>query len=157
MANFDIESYRDYMLGLLQAGMSAKITELNTEKGDSLLTSLASNQYLNSFNNVVNNFEQFLYYKITEIKTLESHAGGVSRQISMMFVMCFTADDWVVAEKKILRYTRAIEEIFLAGAKAESRISDFELDVFEPDIVQLSENSPWLQAGGVMVRGVVVT
>lgn len=158
MAQFDIEAFRDYMLGVLQAGMTAKVDSINAEKGDTNLDSFDVEQYLSSFNDTVMNFERFVYYKITEIKTIDSHAGGIARRVSMMFIACVSEpNDWSLAEKKILRYSRAMEEIFLSAAKAESRISDFEIEVFEPDMVQLSENSPWMQAGGVQISGVITT
>lgn len=158
MAQFDIESFRDHFLSLLQDNMVAKVAEINTEKGDSLLSAPANTSYINSFNDTVINLNEFVYYKIKSIETVDSHAGGISRRITMMFVFFLSSpDDWGIAESKILRYTRACEEIISSNARKESRISDLEINVFEPDMVSFSENSPWMQAGGIQVSGVITT
>lgn len=158
MPQFDPEEFRDYFLALVQDNLGAKVTEINTEKGDALITDLTDDQYISSFNDKVMNEESFCYHRIMDIVTEESHAGGVSLRITMMFVFLFTEQqDWGIAEKKILRYTRAVQEIFSENARKESRISDLTIEPFAPDMIALSENSPYMQAGGVQVSGVITT
>jgi hypothetical protein len=156
MAQFDIESFRDYFVGLLQAGMAAKVAEINTEKGDSLLEDIPAAQYVSSFNETVMNYDFVLYNEIAEIRTLESHPGGISREITLFFSVVFmNMDDWTATEKRILRYARAMEEIIQAGQ--HPAISDFEIDVAAPNMIQLSEKSPIWQAGGIQIKGVITT
>lgn len=158
MAKFDIESFRDNFIDLLQSNMAAKVSEINTEKGDSLIADIPAAQYTSNYNETVLNFDVVMYHKIARIETLDSHAGGIAREITMVFAVVFcNQDDWGIAESKILRYTRAIEEIFLENARRQPCISDLTIEAFEPDMVQLSENSPLFQAGGVQLKGVITT
>lgn len=156
MSKFDVENFRDYLRDVLQAGMAAKAAEINAEKGDSLLSDIPSDQYVRNYNDTVLNFDLVLYYKIARIETGESRAGGTDLSVSVVFAVVFSnQDDWDAAESKILRYTRAMLEIFTESGYKNSQISDLRIEPFEPDMVQLSENSPVFQAGGVQVTGVI--
>lgn len=158
MAQFDIESFRDHFLTLIQNNLSAKVSAINTEKGDSLLVDIPNEQYLKSFNNTVMNFDKFIYYRITNIETVDAHAGGLSEEITLPFVAMFSKpDNWDDAEKMVLRYSRAFREIILDNARSEPAISDLEVSVYEPDMIQLSADSAWYQAGGIEIKGVITT
>jgi len=157
MANFDLEDYRDLMKAFLVDNMAAKVAEINTEKGDSLLVEIPEAQYFQDFNEKIVNFKDFIYFGFLPFEQGISSGNALGQPVSMFFLtMVSDHAGGIVGENKILRYTRAMMEIFQAESLTDSRISDLELTILPPDLIQIEPGADWYKAGGIYVKGTVV-
>ena len=157
MARFDLEDFRDVLKAYLVDGMTAKVSEINTEKGDSLLIDIPEAQYFQDFNEKIVNFKEFIYFGFQPFEAGISSGDSLAQPVSMFFVTMVTDQSGgIIGENKILRYTRAMTEIFQAKALSDSRISDLEITILPPDLVKIEPGSEWYKAGGVNVKGTVL-
>jgi hypothetical protein len=154
MARFDFEDFMDHFKDLIQDNLSAKVTEINAEKGDSLLSDIPDAQFFESLNDSVVNYDNFVLYFIENVESLDTVGADVSYTVTMTFAIIFhDAENWTNAERRILRYTRAFEEIILENAYDSSYIHNITVEPIEPDMLRLSENSPVVKAGGIRITG----
>lgn len=157
MARFDLEDFRDVLKAYLVDNMVAKVAEINAEKGDSLLIDIPEAQYFQDFNEKIVNFKEFIYFGFQPFEPGISSGDSLAQPVSMFFVTMVTDQSGgITGENKILRYTRAMAEIFQAKALTDSRISDLEITILPPDLVKIEPGSEWYKAGGVNVKGTVL-
>lgn len=158
MATFDLEDFRTTLKAYLVDNMAAKIAELNTLKADSLtLVVIPEAQYFQDFNEKIVNFKDFIYFGFLPFEPGDSNAGEIGQPVSMFFMTLVTDQDGgIVGENKILRYTRAMFEIFRDKATAHANISDLEITILPPEAVSLDAGSEWYKAGGVYVKGTLI-
>jgi len=71
MSKIDIETVENKILEIIQANFNNKIAEINTDKGDSLLTNI--DKYMNNFYEEVTNYNQFIFYSIQMIFCKRCH------------------------------------------------------------------------------------
>ena len=155
MAKYDAETFFDDMLGLIQDNINAKCTEINTEKGDTELKTDFNNDddYLINYNEKVMNEKVFIHYGYDEIQTTQANAGCVAEKFTMFFsVWIRRMDNEVLELRKLLRYTRAFEEIVKENA-ANFQTSTLEVNTFMPITVQNNNTSNVFRAGGIHVSG----
>ena len=157
MANFDLEDFRDILKAYLVDNMAAKVAEINTEKGDSLLVEIPEAQYFQDFNEKIVNFTDFMYFGFLPFDPGISSGNSLAQPVSMFFLsMISDHEGGTVGENKLLRYTRAMTEIFQANATANAHISDLEITIMPPELVQIRPGADWYKAGGVYVKGTVL-
>jgi hypothetical protein len=157
MARADIETFRDYFLNLIQANLAAKIAQINLEKNDGItLTDFIPDQYTNDMGRAVMNYSQFVFYGFPEILTIPNPRGDFAMDITMSFEIVLAAPEaGIVAENKILRYTRAFAEIITESLRGNYIASDVTVEILAP--ISLAENlgSQWSKIGGIQVRGTI--
>lgn len=154
---FDLEDFRDTLKAYLVDGMAAKVAEINTEKGDTLLNEIPEAQYTQDLNEKIVNFTEFIYFGFLDFDPPVSSGGQIAQPVSMFFMTVVPdTDGGIVGENKILRYTRAMTEIFQAQALKDSRISGLEITPMPPALVDIEPGSEWHKAGGVFVKGTVL-
>lgn len=158
MAKFDLETFRDTLKAYLVDNMTAKVAEINTEKGDDpVLVVIPEAQYFQDFNEKIVNYENFIYFGFLPFEAGDPNAGEIGQPVSMFFMtMIMDQNSGIVGENKILRYTRAMFEIFQANATAEANISDLEIIILPPESIKIESGSEWYKAGGVYVKGYLV-
>ena len=157
MARFDLEDFSDVLKAYLVDNMVAKVAEINTEKGDSLLVVIPEAQYFEDFNSDIVNFKDFIYFGFLPFDPGISSGDSLGQPVTMFFLtMTSDVDGGTIGRNKILRYTRAMTEIFQASALKDSRISDLEITILPPDLVQITPGADWYKAGGVYVKGTVL-
>ena len=157
MSSFDLEDFRDVLKAYLVDNMAAKVAEINTEKDDSLLIEIPEAQYFQDFNEKIVNFTDFMYFGFLPFDPGISSGNSLAQPVSMFFLsMISDHEGGTVGENKLLRYTRAMTEIFQANALANSHISDLEITILPPDLVQIRPGPDWYKAGGVYVKGTVL-
>lgn len=158
MAKFDLETFSDTLKAYLVDGMAAKIAEINTEKGDEpVLIEIPETQYFEDFNEKIVNFKDFMYFGFLPFEPSIPNAGEIGQDTSMFFMTLVTdQNSGKVGRNKILRYTRAMYEIFTANATANANISDLEITILPPESITLDFGSDWYKVGGVYVKGTVV-
>ena len=157
MGSFDLEDFRDILKAYLVDNMVAKVAEINTEKGDTLLVVIPEAQYFQDFNEKVVNFKDFIYFGFLAFDPGVSSGDSLGQPVTMFFLtMVSEHKGGIIAENKILRYTRAMTEIFQANALENAHISDLEITILPPDLVQIRPGADWYKAGGVYVKGTVL-
>lgn len=156
MARFDAESFRDHFLNLLKNNISSKISEINTEKGDSLLLVPSADQYISDMNSKVMQYDWFILHQIGEITAIQTGGPLIAKEIELFFTVWFTdregGDD---AENKTLRYMRVLEEIFTDNFDKSPYISDIEIETFAPFSIAANNSSQIYRAAGVGIKGVI--
>lgn len=161
MAKFDLETFRDTLKAFLVDNMAAKVSEINTEKGDNpVLAEIPEAQYFQDFNEKIVNFDNFIYYGFLPFEDGITNAGEIGQPVSMFF-MTFITDQstingGIIAENTILRYTRAMFEIFQAESLTEASLSDLEITILPPESVKIEAGADWYKVGGVYVKGYLV-
>ena len=157
MARFDLEDFRDVLKAYLVDNMVAKVAEINTEKGDSLLFVIPEAQYFQDFNEKIVNVTNFIYFGFLPFDPGISSGNSLAQPITMFFLtMVSDHEGGILGENKILRYTRAMTEIFQENALSNAHISDLEITILPPDLVQIKPGADWYKAGGVYVKGTVL-
>jgi len=158
MAKFDLEVFSDTLKNYLIDNMAAKVAEINTEKGDDpVLNEIPAAAYFEDFNEKIVNFTDFIYFGFDEFEPGVSNAGEIGQPVSMFFLtLVIDQDGGVVGRNKILRYTRAMFEIFEENATTDANISDLEMIILPPDRVTLDLSSDWYKTGGVRIKGTIV-
>lgn len=109
----DIEYYLDQVESFVKANLNNKLSEIDTEKNDGITLKPINDkavvfQTLNAF---PVNFDPVLFYGIDSVQgeSIES-ANEETYQIEISIILADKADK--ATEKKLLRYHRALKEIF---------------------------------------------
>jgi len=112
---YDIETLVDDLKDMFKNNFSAKITEINTEKGDSLLENPDTNAwFFQVINSKAFNYDPFVLYAV-DPSLGESNSATSSDIVRISFEICITDDGENETDgyfRKLLRYTRAFKEIF---------------------------------------------
>lgn len=155
MANYDAETFFDDMLNLFQTQLDAKLAALNAEKGDSLIKeAFPDDEYLLNFNQIVMNKDTFVYFGFIDVANPETNGCSTSEAFKMFFsVATIGSDDETLEMKKILRYTRALEEVAQENS-TKFQTSTLEIETFKPAVEQFQESNWWL-VGGIHITGVI--
>ena len=102
------------------------------------------------------NFDSFIYFGFLPFDPAVSIGSQFSQEVSMFFLIMVTDQSGgIIGENKILRYTRAMAEIFQEHSLDNSMISDLEITPLPPDLIKIEPGSEWYKAGGVYVKGVI--
>ena len=158
MARFDIENFRDYFIAMIKDNLAAKLAEINAEKADSLTLEVFDNdQYAGSLSEKVMNYADFVLYGFPEIQTIQQpDSGDFAIEIQMTFdIWIADTDGGIVAENKVLRYTRAFSEIIAENIRKNPIIGDVQLEIFSPLPLSLSQFSAIMRVGGVQIKGTI--
>ena len=110
---FDIECFLDNLLIFLKDNLNNQITAIDTEKGDSLGTELINDgaYIFQSLDQFPVNFDPILFYGIRQIKS-NGIPGATGKTYLIEVSVIKTIDESTTIGKKLLRYQRALEEIF---------------------------------------------
>ncbi len=116
MAIFDIEDIMDDVKALMVANLQAKFTEINTEKGDSLLIDFTSDAYklyrlptVEGLGFYPVEFFQYLESGFNIVQELQEQV-ALSVPITIDVIVCDKFD--CNSDRVALRYQRAIREVF---------------------------------------------
>lgn len=117
---YDLESLLADTLTVLSNNLNTKISEITTEKGDSLeLKTIPTDAYfLQTLNDRMANFDPFVFYGIGEIKPADGAKAGYSGYNVQVEVLVCVRDSGLVdgIAKQMFRYGRALKEIFESNA-----------------------------------------
>lgn len=157
MAKFDVESFRDYFLNLVKDNLTAKLAEIQAEKGDGLdLTTFEDAQYVGDMNEKVMNFERYIYYALT-IGDQETNGHQTSLDIEMSIEVVFANQEGgQEVENSLLRYTRAISEIILENSVGRASIGGIEVKRFFPVSGNNTITQTLVHVGSVEITGTIV-
>lgn len=154
MAQFDLEEMVSEFVALFQANLNTKITALNTEKGDSELTTFTNEQYINDLNKKVMNYSQFIYYTFDEINAIQNNSQYEIDATLDFMVVFVEREGGTLAETKLLRYTRALTEVVLENIDT-LRTQDIEVSIFAPVDAIDSMTNAYLRVAGIKIKGIL--
>lgn len=109
-----IEDFLNCSIALVKEKINANLAAIDTERGDFTLKpiDLENGIVFQSLNNLPVNFDPILYYGVDQVTSdsIES-ALGETWEIEFSIILADPQDK--SADKRILRYQRALKEIFL--------------------------------------------
>jgi len=151
MAQYDIETFLGAVEEYLKANLSAALTAVTAEKGDSLtLKPVPSDGYfIQTLNERVANYDPYVYIGANESPEVLSNGPAQAKtyRVNVALVIANSGEDsnlW----KRMYRYQRAIEDVFAGAwdriAKGPKVTFDGVIDPLEPQY--------HLQQVGIRVR-----
>lgn len=143
-AKYDIESFVNDMVAILQSKLPAKISAINAEKNDTIELANIDNYY-DDVTEQVFNINQFLHYNIANIDS-KSIGCQTSTTITMFFEIVFITGNSGNTLQKALRYTRAIREVFQENSK-NGKYGTLKIADLIPDKAVLNNGSDFKVAG----------
>lgn len=154
----DIEVIEDKILSIVQTNLPAKITEINTEKGDTALTSIDNSNYFTDFYQMELTPSRFIHYGLLD-PAVESVRGDFATTWTVFYrVLVEDQNNLSDVRKTILRYTRALYEVLEESCDEISRYCTIpEISSLTPEDVgllsgdNLDEMTPF-KMGGVTIK-----
>jgi len=150
-AKYDIESFVNDMVAILQSKLPAKITAINAEKNDSIVLANIDNYYDDATEQVFN-VNQFLHYNITNISA-KSIGFQTATTVTMFFEIAFIIGNSGNTLQKALRYTRAVREVFQENCK-RGKYGTLEIADLIPGKAVLNNGSDF-KVAGVLVESTI--
>jgi hypothetical protein len=127
MATYDEESLLVDIETLLKNNLNTRITALNTEKADSItLAQVDSNAYFMDMDDRHANYSPVVIYTISGIDT-ESIASSSLRTITINIAIIINDNGDLDIVKRMMRYGRALREVFEMNFKYIRAVSDFKI------------------------------
>lgn len=154
-SKYDVESALFDLLGLVQANLPTKITEINTEKNDSIvLDQIPNESYYNERGEELFNKNTFVFYSITNIESIGGvNYGTISNlSISIDFEVFYSTYNEVNSIKRILRYSRALKECLLESFDKISSMGDLIIQDIIPADISFTNSGSSFKVGGVTVQ-----
>ena len=153
--NHDIEAIRNSLVKVVKDNLETKINEIVVEKNDGVSMKTPSlDNMVQSMGDAVVNQQLFLRYGVVDIETVDSGvAGTASYTLVMFFMVAFMRDQNEKAdpEVKALRYSRALQEVFLDNA-TKLRGGKIAVKPYAPIDWSDNSGSPYWKVGGVEVE-----
>lgn len=153
MAKIDIEVIEAKFLQIVQDNLPAKLTEINTEKGDSLLTNISNSNYLNDFYQSELTPSLFIHYGISDPETISVGSDFAINWTVYFDVYLNDQNNLSTVRKRIIRYTRALYEVIQENYSVLSRYCSIpEIANVEPQDVQDIVNDTPYKTGGIKIK-----
>ena len=138
MARWDVESFLDELKTYLQANLNTKIAAINTEKGDSLLSTLANDAYLiQDLESKTMTYDPFVIMGVVDVETIPT--GPLTAKIyTIDVIMILQQQNNSDNYKRLFRYQRALEDVFDAGWNSINHRVKIELESLVPGFALVS-------------------
>ena len=158
---YDIEVVENSLLSLVKQHLPAKLSEIEAEKADGvLLPAPTDDQYYTGtdIDEKVVNYDFIVIHGV-------GHQGAISISSATAqdniygFVFLFSEQNAPSGElrKKILRYSRAIKEVFEYHFDAFPFLSNLKIYMLAPENWQENDKSPVYKAGGAFIETVLAS
>lgn len=156
--NRDVEQIIEDFIQITKDNLNDKIVEIQAEK-DALLgasnfdvSAIDSNAYFDQLDTRVANYDPFVYYGISDLKT-SGYASAISLDISMFNLVVFSDNfEDENAHKKALRYTRALSEIYRDNFASNRSTSGYEVSQMVPESTKFNDGDGFFKLGGILVN-----
>lgn len=157
MAKFDAEDLLDAVLEVMTDNLNARISAIDAEKTAKgkelkpvLATIKASAYFRQSWSEKILNATPAIFYGIEECTPIDG--GGVAATTYKIFCEVIYTDNGMYndATNRILRYTRALKEIFEEAFKSVAEMSAIKIETVRPIAFKLNlDSSEEIKVGGV--------
>jgi hypothetical protein len=149
----DIEVVEDKILEIIKAALPAKLIEINTEKGDTLLTNIAEKNYLPDFYQKELTPPLFIFYGITEPEVTSNGSDFATTWTVFYHILIEDINKLSLMRKKVLRYTRALYEVVCENSDKISRYGNIpEISSLTPQDVHDIVNETPYKMGGITLK-----
>lgn len=118
----DIEVVEGTILSIIQQKLPAKLLEINTEKGDTLLVNISNENYLNDFYQAELTPSLFIFYGIKSPEVQSSGSSFATSYTIFYNVFVSQENNLNPIRSMILRYSRALSEIIEENSDLISRV-----------------------------------
>lgn len=159
---FDTEDLIKQAEAVVKTYLNTEIDCLNTEKGDTLLNTINDSAwYLQNLDDKVFSYKTFIVFGINpNSKITQALETANIRKVEMFFEVCTSRDSGTNAQNvfyKMLRYTRALEQVFHKySGKIQSGVK-FKVAALEPVTFGIKESPDDEIAKPFMTAGVNVS
>lgn len=155
VSKFDIETFRDKIIELIQANLGTKVTSINAEKDDTLsIDNVAAENYYNDVTDQVVNISPFIHYGFDRLES-ETVGAQTRTTITMFIAVVFDNTNQLGTETKVLRYTRCLKEIIQENSKKFPAASPLSVVEFLPVNFELNKGSDF-KVGGIHITATIV-
>lgn len=152
---YDIESFINEMVSIVQAGLPAKITSINTEKSDSnSITQIDNANYYQDISDQIINVNPFIYYTMVDIQST-SNGAVTMLNITLAMSVVFDNTNSTGTMQKVLRYSRALREVIQEAFKQQASNSRLEISEFVPTDMEINSGSDF-KIGGIHINSSIV-
>jgi hypothetical protein len=153
---YDVETFCDDILATLTANLNAKISAINSEKNDGItLASVESDAYFfQELNSKAANFNPYVLYSIEELGS--DNAGpyaSVKPTLHVIAVLSDNGEDADGCAKRLLRYQRALKEVFEENWTQNAGSVKINLSSLVPVQFSLMNSAESFRAIGVSITG----
>lgn len=154
MAKYDIENLLADIQAFLQSNLNAKLSAISAEKADGVnLPLIDSNAYfLQTFNDKNASYDPFVFYGIDKV---EGDASGPYASRNYKLNVIIIASDQgqdLSMPKRMLRYSRALDEIFSENWATIGAAVKFRVTSLEPISFTMMNSSEPYRAIGVTLE-----
>lgn len=157
MAKYDVEQFEDDMLALVKSNISAKVAEINAEKGDDMLQAPRDDQYINNYSRDNINKDFWIYYAVVQSEPIAQAGASLALEVTMDFYIAFcNVNNDGAAQKKTLRYIRALSEIFQSNYRKHAEISALKITSHFGGQTRFENNRNWYKIGAVELKGTII-
>lgn len=149
----DLEVILDSIQTLVNANFNTKLTSITTEKGDNLLLQpLDSRGFaILGLTETIMNYDPFIAILVENLENISIPGGSASK--ATFYVVAVKEDNGVdvAIHKKMLRYQRAIQEIFIENFDDLGTGTKYEIAGLAPQRLQGLNTSKTFRGAGVVV------
>lgn len=146
---FDAEDILVEIQTYLQANLNTKIAEINSEKNDSItLNSVSTDAYfLQTLNDSIANFDPYILIGLDDMPSVGIGPATLKTlTFTVVLVLADTQD--LLIGRRMLRYGRALEEIFNEGFQRILPFVSFKVNSLVPiAITSVNSNDPYRAVG----------
>jgi hypothetical protein len=154
MAKYDIETFLNDSKAYVQAKLPAKIAELNAEKNDGVTLKDIDNgaYFFQTLDDEVANFDPFIAYSISGV-TSTGEGPYTQKQYTIDYCIVFVDQGSDKnATQRMLRYWRALEELFETSWDKIGDGLKLKVESLEPIKFNLINNSNDYRAVGISIE-----
>ena len=150
---YDAEYIVDVILDVVKDNLNTKLSDISTEKNDSItLADIPSSAYFFNHMPVNNNISSFVVYGITETEVLDNAGMGVLKRYSVdieLVLSGLTNKSRETLERTLMRYTRAIEEVLAENWDNINLTGKLILNQIPAQTFQIEESGELFRVAGV--------
>lgn len=150
----DLESVCLALETFMRARLNTKLSEITTEKNDGIvLPTVPDAAYVFEYwGEEVANFNPVVLYGFAGMEAADGPGPGVVEQIRMQIGVVLNDDGSAELIRKLLRYQRALKEIFLSGWDRVAGVSNVRVSGVEPFPIALAKRDNPDRVIGVTVE-----
>lgn len=153
--HFDIETFRDKIIEIIQNNLDSKINDINIEKRDNhRLTTIPKGNYYNDITDQVLNKMPFIYYGFFALEAV-TVGDRTAATVTMFVSVVFDNKNKDEAERKALRYARVLKDVVNANNKYLASASGLEVVEFLPEDFEDNKGSDF-KVGGIHIKATIV-
>lgn len=154
MSAYDFENILDNVESILKTNLNTKISEVNTEKSDSItLNDVDSSAYaFQSLNNEIVNFDPFIVYGLIDIESDGIGPYTSSEAIIQVVLVACDTSEGVGMDRRMFRYQRAIKEVIESNWQSGGLGNKIKIDSLMPMTVKRLDGSEEFKAIGIEIK-----